>query len=65
MVEGPTGGAEVEAHTVVFCTAGIPNYGAVVLRLADGAWTMAGVPVEDRAVAHPVESLGVPNAAEI
>ena len=49
IVEGRTGEAEVETHTVVFRTDGTPEYGAVVLRLADGARTMARVPAEDSA----------------
>ena len=48
-VEGRTGEAEVETHTVVFRTDGTPDYGAVVLRLGDGARTMARVPAEDAA----------------
>lgn len=58
LVEGRTGEATVETHTVVFRTDGTPDYGAVVLRLADGARTMARVPREDAA------TLGVLMAAE-
>ncbi len=49
LVEGRTGTAVVETHTVVFRTDGTPDYGAVVLRLPDGARTMGRVPREDRA----------------
>jgi acetyl-CoA C-acetyltransferase len=49
IVEGHTGAATVETHTVVFRTDGTPDYGAVVLRLPDGARTMARVPREDTA----------------
>jgi acetyl-CoA C-acetyltransferase len=49
IVEGRTGRATVETHTVVFRTDGTPDYGAVVLRLPDGARTMARVPREDTA----------------
>jgi acetyl-CoA C-acetyltransferase len=47
IIEGRTGSASVETHTVVFRTDGTPDYGAVVLRLPDGARTMARVPRED------------------
>lgn len=47
IVEGHTGAATVETHTVVFRTDGTPDYGAVVLRLPDGARTMARVPRDD------------------
>jgi hypothetical protein len=43
---------------VVFRTDGTPEYGAVVLRLEDGARTMARVPAEDSA------TLGVLMSAE-
>ena len=49
LVEGRTGTAEVETHTVVFAPDGTPDYGAVILRLADGARTIARVPREDTA----------------
>ena len=49
LVEGRTGDATVETHTVVFRTDGTPDYGAVVLRLPDGARSMARVPREDAA----------------
>jgi acetyl-CoA acetyltransferase len=49
LVEGRLGEAEVETHTVVFRTDGTPDYGAVVLRLPDGARTIARVPREDTA----------------
>lgn len=49
LVEGRTGPATVETHTVVFRTDGTPDFGAVVLRLPDGARTMARVPLEDAA----------------
>ncbi len=48
-VEGHSGAATVETHTVVFRGDGTPDYGAVVLRLPDGARTMARVPREDTA----------------
>lgn len=48
-VEDRTGTAEIETHTVVFRPDGTPDYGAVVLRLPDGARTMARVPREDSA----------------
>jgi len=48
LVEGREGAARVETHTVVFRTDGTPDFGAVVLRLPDGARTMARVPAEDR-----------------
>ncbi len=47
LVEGRTGEATVETHTVVFGPNGMPDYGAVVLRLPDGARTIARVPAED------------------
>lgn len=47
LVEGRTGAAAVETHTVVFRADGTPDFGAVVLRLPDGARTMARVPRED------------------
>ncbi len=49
IAEGRSGAATVETHTVVFRTDGTPDYGAVVLRLPDGARTMARVPREDAA----------------
>jgi acetyl-CoA acetyltransferase len=49
LAEGRDGEAQVETHTVVFRTDGTPDYGAVVLRLPDGARTMARVPREDAA----------------
>lgn len=49
LVEGREGEATVETHTVVFRPDGTPDYGAVVLRLPDGARTMARVPREDAA----------------
>jgi acetyl-CoA C-acetyltransferase len=48
-VEGRSGEATVETHTVVFRGDGMPDFGAVVLRLPDGARTMARVPREDAA----------------
>jgi acetyl-CoA C-acetyltransferase len=47
LVEGRSGEATVETHTVVFRTDGTPDYGAVVLRLPDGARTIGRVPRED------------------
>jgi acetyl-CoA C-acetyltransferase len=47
LVEGRSGEATVETHTVVFRGDGAPDYGAVVLRLPDGARTIARVPRED------------------
>ena len=47
LVDDRTGEAMVETHTVVFKTDGTPDYGAVVLRLDDGARTMARVPPDD------------------
>jgi acetyl-CoA C-acetyltransferase len=47
IAEGRSGMATVETHTVAFRTDGTPDYGAVVLRLPDGARTMARVPRED------------------
>jgi acetyl-CoA C-acetyltransferase len=47
LVEGRTGEARVETHTVVFRGDGTPDYGAVVLRLPDGARTIARVPAAD------------------
>lgn len=47
IVDDRTGEATLETHTVVFDHAGTPDYGAVVLRLPDGARTMARVPRED------------------
>jgi acetyl-CoA C-acetyltransferase len=41
------GEAVIETHTVVFKTDGTPDFGAVVLRLPDGARTMARVPAAD------------------
>jgi len=49
LVEGRTGTATIETHTVVFRDDGTPDFGAVVLRLPDGARTMARVPREDEA----------------
>jgi acetyl-CoA C-acetyltransferase len=49
LAEDRSGEAAVETHTVVFRTDGTPDYGAVVLRLPDGARTMARVPREDEA----------------
>ncbi len=48
-VDVETGSAAVETHTVVFKTDGTPEFGAVLLRLPDGARTMARVPAEDTA----------------
>ncbi|HBK07856.1 MAG TPA: acetyl-CoA acetyltransferase [Acetobacteraceae bacterium] len=47
LVDDRTGEATVETHTVVFRTDGTPDFGAVILRLPDGARTMARVPRED------------------
>ena len=47
LVDDRTGEAKVETHTVVFSAGGTPDFGAVVLRLPDGARTMARVPRED------------------
>lgn len=58
IVEGRMGEAEVETHTVVFRTDGTPEYGAVVLRLADGARTMARVPAEDTATLSVLMAAG-------
>lgn len=49
LVDDRTGEATVETHTVVFGIGGTPNYGAVVLRLSDGARTMARVTRDDSA----------------
>jgi acetyl-CoA C-acetyltransferase len=49
IAEGRTGAAMVETHTVPFRTDGTPDYGVVVLRLPDGARTMARVPREEAA----------------
>ncbi len=49
LAEGRTGKATVETHTVVFRGDGTPDYGAVVLRLPDGARSMGRVPREDAA----------------
>ena len=49
LVDDRTGQATVETHTVIFRTDGTPDFGAVVLRLPDGARTMARVPPEDTA----------------
>jgi acetyl-CoA C-acetyltransferase len=49
LVDDRTGEATVETHTVVFGAGGAPDFGAVVLRLPDGARTMARVPPEDTA----------------
>jgi hypothetical protein len=49
LVEGREGEATVETHTVVFRGDGTPDFGAVVLRLPDGARTLARVPREDTA----------------
>jgi len=56
LVEGRTGPATVETHTVVFRGDGTPDYGAVVLRLPDGARTMARVPREDQATLEALMS---------
>lgn len=56
LVKGRTGAATVETHTVVFREDGTPDYGAVVLRLPDGARTMARVPREDRATLEALMS---------
>jgi hypothetical protein len=48
-VDAASGSATVETHTVVFKTDGSPDFGAVLLRLPDGARTMARVPAEDTA----------------
>jgi acetyl-CoA C-acetyltransferase len=47
LIDDRTGEAKVETHTVVFGPGGTPDYGAVVLRLPDGARTMARVPADD------------------
>ena len=47
LVEGRSGAATVETHTVVFAPDGTPDYGAVILRLPDAARTIARVPRED------------------
>ncbi|WP_135467835.1 acetyl-CoA acetyltransferase [Crenalkalicoccus roseus] len=49
LVEGREGEATVETHTVVFRADGTPDFGTVVLRLPDGARSMARVPREDAA----------------
>lgn len=49
LVEDRDGPAKVETHTVVFGKDGTPDFGAVVLRLPDGARTIARVPREDAA----------------
>ena len=49
LVDDRIGQATVETHTVIFRTDGTPDFGAVVLRLPDGARTMARVPPEDTA----------------
>jgi acetyl-CoA C-acetyltransferase len=49
IVDDRTGEATVETHTVVFDASGQPEFGAVVLRLPDGARTMARVPAGDAA----------------
>ncbi len=49
LVEDRDGAAVVETHTVVFGKDGTPEFGAVVLRLPDGARTIARVPREDAA----------------
>lgn len=47
LVDDRTGEATVETHTVVFRQDGSPDFGAVVLRLPDGARSMARIPRED------------------
>lgn len=49
IVDDRTGSASVETHTVVFRTDGTPDFGAVILRLPDGARTMARVHRDDTA----------------
>ncbi len=49
VVEAADGAATVEAFTIVFRPDSQPEHGAVVLRLADGARTLARVPGDDEA----------------
>ncbi len=49
VVEAAEGAATVEAFTIVFRPDSQPEHGAVVLRLADGARTLARVPGDDAA----------------
>jgi acetyl-CoA C-acetyltransferase len=49
VVEGAAGSAILETFTVIFDRDGAPSQGVVILRLPDGARTMARVPAQDEA----------------
>ena len=62
IVDDRTGEARVETHTVVFRPDGTVDYGVVMLRLRDGARTMARVPSEDTAT---LETLMAPTQTAV